>query len=209
MSVHTERRRPATVAVAAAVGLVVLYGATVLTVPGQWLDDQVFGLAQRVGVGPLGEWLPFVGRTALPRVAAVALVVVGAVALLRRWWARVAMAATVVLVSVPASLWLRESLPRPDHGYSYVENTLPSTHVTLVAAAAVAILLMWASRRPEWLPGALGILVGLTCVGNVVGHAHRPSDVVASVLLVVVVAAVVCLTGGALARVDQRRNPLP
>lgn len=189
MPVVPARRLSAGVAVSTALGLAVLYGVAVLTAPGQWLDDQVFGLVQKVGVGPLGEWLPVVGRTALPRAVVAVLVVIGTVAVLRRSWSRVARAAVVVLVSVPASRGLRLSLPRPDHGYSYLANTLPSTHVTLVAAAAVAILLMWPSQRPRWLATALGVVIGLACVGNVVGYAHRPSDVVASVLLVVTVAA--------------------
>lgn len=79
---------------------------------------------------------------------------------------------------------LREWLPRPDHGYSYVENTLPSTHMTLVAAAAVAIVLLWPTSLPGWLVPVLVALLVVAALGNVVGHAHRPSDVLASLLLV-------------------------
>ncbi|NYF99046.1 phosphatase PAP2 family protein [Janibacter cremeus] len=161
-----------------------------LTVPGQWVDDEIFGLVQEVGIGPLGEWLPFLGRTVLPRAALVALVVIGTVAVLRRRWSRVLMGASVVLMSVPTSWLLRQWLPRPDHGYSYVENTLPSTHVTAVTAAVVAIALL-IPLRPAWLDRVLLGLVALACLGSVVGYAHRPSDVLASVLLVGVVAGLV------------------
>lgn len=199
--------RGAADAVRAAVALALVYTIAVLTAPGQWLDDEVFGLAQKIGVGPLGGCLPVLGRTVLPGVLVVALLVVAVPAVLRRQWAAVGAAAVVVLVSVPVSRLLREWLPRPEHGYSYVENTLPSTHVTLVVAAAVAIVLVWPTRRPRWLAPLLWVVVGLACAGNVVGYAHRPSDVVASVLLVAMVtaAAAVC----ARVRVRSGRDPLP
>lgn len=176
-------------------GLVLVYVVGVLTVPGQWLDEEIFGLAQEVGVGPLGDWLPFVGRTALPWAALAALVVVGTVAVLSRRWSRVVMGAAVVLMSVPTSWLLRQGLPRPDHGYSYVENTLPSTHVTAVTAAVVAIAVL-VPLRPVWLDRALLGVVVVACLGNVVGHAHRPSDVLASVLLVGVIAGLVGAVSG-------------
>lgn len=193
-------------AVCAGVALCLVYALFVLTVPGQWLDDELFGLVQRLGVGPLGEWFPSVGRVLLPRAMAVALVGIGLVALARRRWSRVAQGATIVLVSVLTSRYLRESLPRPDHGYSYVENTLPSTHVTVVAAAVVAIAVL-IPLRPVWLDRVLVGLVLLACLGNVVGHAHRPSDVVASVLLVGVVAGVVGAVTGA--RAPRGRTGIP
>lgn len=183
--------RAAAAACAAAGALALVYGIGVLTEPGQWVDDEVFGLVQRVGIGPLGEWLPTVGRWFLSRVMVVVLAAVGVVALVRGRWADLVASAAVVLVAVPLSWWLRTELPRPDLGYSYVENTLPSTHVTLVAAAAVGVAWLWPSGRTGQPVGLLVGVVGLSCLGNVVGYAHRPSDVVASVLLVVAVASTV------------------
>ncbi|UUZ44048.2 phosphatase PAP2 family protein [Janibacter limosus] len=109
----------------------------------------------------------------------------------------------VPLVSIPLARWLRVSLPRPDHGYSYVDNTMPSTHATVVVAAVVAVAMMWPSQRPAWLGWCLGGVVAMACPGNVVGHAHRPSDVLASVLLVIAVAGVVRGLSARLARRDR------
>lgn len=91
---------------------------------------------------------------------------------------------------------MRVSLPRPDHGYSYVDNTLPSTHAVIVVAAVAAILMLLPVARPRWVDPLLGVVVLMSCLGNVVGHAHRPSDVVASVLLVLAVASAVTALSG-------------
>lgn len=188
---------------AAAVVLVGLYGVAVLTVPGQWLDDQVFGWVQRPPYGPLRDVLPIAARVVLPFAMLFALALVAGWRLAMGRWAAVAGALLVPLVSIPLARWLRLSLPRPDHGYSYAENTMPSTHATLVVGAAVAIAMMWPSERPTWLGWCLGGAAAVACLGNVVGHAHRPSDVLASVLLVIAVAGVVRGLSARLARRDR------
>ena len=177
-----------------------VYCGAVLTVPGQWLDDEVFGWAQDLPPGALGETLPSLARSVLPPVM---LMLLGAAVLMgcvRRRWSDVLVAVAVVVTSTPLARWLRLTLPRPDHGYSYAENTLPSTHVALVTACVVALLIL--GPRPWSLPLLLGaaLVVWLACIGNVVGYAHRPSDAVASVLLVVTVAAGVVTVADLLGR---------
>ena len=188
---------------AAAVVLVGLYGVAVLTVPGQWLDDQIFGWVQRPPYGPLRDVLPIAARVLLPFAMLIALVLVAVWRLAVGRRAVVAGALLVPLVSIPLARWLRVSLPRPDHGYSYVDNTMPSTHATVVVAAVVAVAMMWPSQRPAWLGWCLGGVAAVACLGNVVGHAHRPSDVLASVLLVIAVAGVVRGLSARLARRDR------
>lgn len=188
---------------AVAVVLVGLYGIAVLTVPGQWLDDEIFGWAQRPPYGPLRDGLPVAARRVLPFVMLLALVLVAGWRLARGRWAVVAAALLVPLISIPLARWLRVTLPRPDHGYSYVDNTLPSTHAAVVVAAAVAIAMMFPSERPASLGWCLGGVAAVACLGNVVGHAHRPSDVLASVLLVIAVAGVVRGLSRRLARRDR------
>lgn len=181
-------QRPGRLAAGCVVGLVLVYVTAVLTVPGQWLDDEVFGLAQDLPFAPLRPILPTLGRRVVPAVGLAVVAGVGVWALMARRWIQVGRAAAVVAVSVALARGLRVVLPRPDHGYSYDANTLPSTHVALVAACVVAVLIMWPTPRPSWL-ALVGIaLVCVACVGNVFGYAHRPSDVVASVLLVAAVA---------------------
>lgn len=197
------RRLDGRSALAAVVVLLGLYGVAVLTVPGQWLDDQIFGWVQRPPYGPLRDVLPTAARVVLPFAMLIALVLVAGWRLAVGRWAVVAGALLVPLVSIPLARWLRVSLPRPDHGYSYVDNTMPSTHATVVVAAVVAVAMMWPSQRPAWLGWCLGGVVAVACLGNVVGHAHRPSDVLASVLLVIAVAGVVRGLSARLARRDR------
>ncbi|KRE37603.1 hypothetical protein ASG73_08050 [Janibacter sp. Soil728] len=171
--------------------------------PGQWLDDQVFGWAQRPPYGPLRDVLPIAARRVLPFVMLVALGLVAGWRLVRGERAVMAVALLVPLISIPLARWLRVTLPRPDHGYSYVDNTMPSTHAAVVVASAVAIAMMFPSERPAWLGWCLGGVAAVACLGNVVGHAHRPSDVLASVLLVIAVAGVVRGLSRRLARRDR------
>lgn len=184
------RRRAVLSASLCVVGLLMVYVVAVLTLPGQWLDDEVFGLAQRLGVGPLNEWLPFLARRVLPVLLAGAVIGAGAWSLWSAQPRRCLMALVIVVGSVAPTHLLRRVLPRPEHGYAYPFNTLPSTHVALVVALVVAMAVLIA-HRPVWLDRVLAGCVVLACVGNVVGHAHRPSDVLASVLLVGAVAACV------------------
>lgn len=188
--------RRAVVAVSScAIGLAMTYVIAVLTLPGQWLDDEVFGLAQRLGVGPLGEWLPFLARRVLPVLLAGAVIGAGAWSLWSARWHECFMALVIVVGSVAPAHLLRRVLPRPEYGYSYPFNTLPSTHVALVAALVVALAVL-VVPRPVWFDRVLVGCVVLACIGNVVGHAHRPSDALASLFLVGAVAACVGLVAG-------------
>lgn len=189
------RRRAAVAAGGCGLGFLMTYVIAVLTVPGQWLDDEIFGLAQNLAIGPLQAWLPFVARRALPPTVLVVALVAGMIALSSRRWREIIMALAIVVGSVAPVPILRGVLPRPDHGYSYAHNTLPSTHVALVAALVMAIALLLV-HRPVWLDRVLVGVVVLAWLGNVVGYAHRPSDVVASVLLVGTVAACVAFVAG-------------
>jgi membrane-associated phospholipid phosphatase len=92
---------------------------------------------------------------------------------------------------VPLGPYLRDELlsrPRFDEE-PFPLNSLPSTHATAAAALTVAVLLLWPCPRPWWLFNAAGVVLLLVAIGNVVSQAHRPSDVVASFLLVGALAA--------------------
>lgn len=176
-----------------AVAFVAVYATAVLTEPGQRLDDEIFGLAQQLTPGVLHEPLQVLARRVLPACAAMAGAALWFAGLWRRRWRDVLRASVIVMIAIPLSRGLRLVLPRPDHGYSYDVNTLPSTHATVVVAVAVAVWILWPGQRPDWLPAGLVAVTVLTCQGNVVGYAHRPSDVLASVLLVATVTGVVDL----------------
>jgi membrane-associated phospholipid phosphatase len=79
---------------------------------------------------------------------------------------------------------------------AFPDNSLPSTHAIAAAALVAAVLLLWPWPRPWWLPNTAGVVLLLVAVGNIVSQAHRPSDVIASFLLVgAVTAAVLAVVG--------------
>ncbi|QAY69008.1 phosphatase PAP2 family protein [Xylanimonas protaetiae] len=181
-----------TAAAVIAVLFVALLLGAVHTVPGQRLDEHLLGRAQR------GLWPPHL-RKVIPVGLGSVNIVLAARAVRRRGIRRVAVATVVVGASTAASIALQHWLRRPALGVpGYAHNTLPSDHVTVAAALTVAAVVLWERRR--WVEAsALGcVLIASACVSSVHGFAHRPSDVVASVLLVGVV------TCGCLAAVAPR-----
>lgn len=169
-----------------ALGAVGVYVIGVLTEPGQWVDVQLFGWAQRLHVGLLGDALPYLARTVLPALMALVALAYGLRSLVHGG-AVLAVQCLALVVGSTSLCWaLREHvLARPFYGeqYSYVHNTFPSTHVALVVSLCAAVWLL-ARSTSRSLSRALVVVVVLALLGNVVGHAHRPSDVLGSLLVV-------------------------
>ncbi len=197
-------RHPGRAALACAMGLALLYGVAVLPNAGQLADEEVLEWIQRLGVGPLHSWWPLLARRVLP----VVLLVLVTVLAVRRLWSghvrRVVAAALVVGLSTGASMLLKATLIRPEHGrdYGYLGNTFPSTHVSATVALVVALWLLMAPG-PRWAGWVLAAVVWFVVLGNVVGHAHRPSDALGSVLLVGFVVGLLTTLG----RVTGGRRP--
>jgi membrane-associated phospholipid phosphatase len=174
--------------VACAVAFAVTYTVAVRTLPGQEADNGAFVSWQQLN--------PFLGafaqvlRPALPVALGLVCAVLGGLALRDRRWFDVARGAAVVVVTVPLARWLRDGLlDRPNLAdLAYPHNTLPSGHVAVTAALCVAVALLWPRRPGASVPWALvawAVVVSLAaCVASLLEHAHRPSDVVASLLLV-------------------------
>lgn len=132
-------------------------------------------------------------------VVSVAFVVAGVgaavlVAVLRRRW--VLAAQVVALVggaNVTTQVLKHGVLDRPELLPGWTgENTLPSGHTTVAGSVAVALLLV---TPRAWRPvvAVLGAAyTGMTGVSTLVGQWHRPSDVVAAVLVVLGWGALVC-----------------
>ncbi|PJI94126.1 phosphatase PAP2 family protein [Luteimicrobium subarcticum] len=175
-------------------GFLSLYAVAVRTVAGQRYDAEIFGAAQRV---------PFGGHAQIPRVG-VPLTLLGVlcgcvlVALRRRRGQAIFCAAASCLLTVAAAAAAQQVLGRPRLGaFAYPYNTYPSDHVAVTAALGLAVLMLW--PRPRWFGQMLlGVvaLVWMACVYNVVGFAHRPSDVLGGVMLAGGVAAVVVAVVG-------------
>ena len=175
-----------------ALGFMAVYGIFVATQPGQWIDAQAFGLAQKAAEGPLASWLPALGRRAMPPSLVAAALLLSLVALASGRWREATFSALTIGASTALALVLRlRLLARPDYGWlGYAHNTLPSTHMAAVTSVLVAVVVLWSPPRRPWLLWTALVLGAIAAGGNVVGYAHLPSDVIASVLLVGTVAAI-------------------
>ncbi|HEX3786834.1 MAG TPA: phosphatase PAP2 family protein [Pseudonocardiaceae bacterium] len=112
------------------------------------------------------------------------------VAVLRRRPLAAALAVGTVLAANVLAELLKLALIRP-----VGSNSLPSGHVTAVASVFAALLLVVAPgwRPLVWLAGIAG--VGAVAVSVVVAGWHRPSDVLAALLLVAGIAALAAAVG--------------
>jgi membrane-associated phospholipid phosphatase len=121
-----------------------------------------------------------------------------AMALSRR---RIAHALGAVLIvggaNVTTQLLKRELIDRPDLDVGYaMDNSLPSGHTTVVLSLVVAALLVAPHGLRLALASAGALIVTVTGASTVVADWHRPSDVLAALLVVPIWAAVVVLVLG-------------
>lgn len=132
--------------------------------------------------------------------AALALAIMIAVALVRRRF-RVALAAVVLVVGANLTTEILKNfvITRPnlgldlggDGGASTTANSLPSGHTTVVFSLVLAAVLV-SPRALRWFVTAAGAAIGgLTGLATVIAGWHRPSDVVAALLVTLAWAALV------------------
>ncbi len=181
------RLQAAVWAVGFAAAFLLCYLVMVRTAAGQVADVRLFRLV--FGVVPAGvpaELVTAFARAASVVVLAVAAAVLGIAAIGRRDWAALVAAVLTVAVSVALGPYLRdEVLTRPRFtDEAFPLNGLPSTHATAAAALTVAVVLLWPRHRPWWLLNAAAVVLLVVAAGNIVSQAHRPSDVIASFVLV-------------------------
>lgn len=169
--------------------IAVLWAWTHLTAAGQELDAGSF-----YHVAPVREAYGDVAATmrgALPPVVAALVAVLGLVSLRRRSWHRVAVAVGIVSVSLLVAVLARTLLVRPDlGGFGYAHNTFPSVNVAAVAGLCAAAWVLWPWGGRAVVLGCCTTVALGAAAASVVTYAHRPSDVVGSLLLVVVVGSV-------------------
>lgn len=188
-----SRVAAAVVAVLAAVAAWAVWRFFVDTFAGQMLERAAFDGAEN-GRGML--WLvaePFLDAVSVTFVVA-GLGAAMLVALLRRRWGlAVQVAFLVVGANVTTQLVKHSLLGREELiGGWHWENSLPSGHTTVAGSVAAALLLVVPrAARPlvAILGGAYTAAIG---VSTLVGQWHRPSDVVAAVLVVLAWTALVC-----------------
>jgi len=184
----------ALVCVGSVAGVLALWSVFVDSLTGQQVEAAAVRGAR---FGQTALWrvaehvLSVVSVTAIAGVLLVAVVI----AVVRRRWE---LAVQVALVAGGANLTTQVLkyvfLPRPDLGVEVGShaNTLPSGHTTAAASIAVVLLLVVPARvRPvAALVGAL--YTAATGVSTLIGQWHRPSDVVAGVLVVLGWTAATC-----------------
>jgi membrane-associated phospholipid phosphatase len=187
------------VALGSAAGTWLVWWAMVTTWPGQRVEEHVFETADRFQdvVNPLVEPVLLLGS---PPWLLTGFVLVCGIGLLRRRWGAAGSAAVVIIGSNVTTQVIKDGV---FHRTGLVGewnrdiNTLPSGHVTVVVAAWAALLFVTPrSRRPltAFAGAVAACAIGLATLGD---RWHRPSDVVAAVLVVVAWAALVCATAPA------------
>lgn len=195
------RPRAAVVAVLAALGLLAVTAVALWTASGQDLDES----SMNTVVAGRDTQLAVLSVLGYVSIAAVAVVAAGSVALaLVRGEVRLAVAALGVIggANLTTQLLKGEVLERSEFlGGIVAHNSLPSGHTTVVAAALGALTLV----SPTWLrPVVLtagSFAVALTGASTVVAGWHRPSDVIAAVLVCLAWTALAALlVGGRLRR---------
>jgi membrane-associated phospholipid phosphatase len=189
-----------------ALAFVAWYLLLVRTAWGQSADVVAFRVAyDGVPRGWPATLVALFARAAVIVGLAAGAVVLGAAAAGRRAWGALFAALVVVAVSVPLGVWLRDVLVRPQFSdETFPQNSMPSNHAVAAATLVVAVVVLWPPRRPWWLRNSAAVVLLLVAVGNIVSQAHRPSDIVASFLLVGAVTSVALALVGPL---RPRRQP--
>lgn len=124
----------------------------------------------------------------------VALGAVVLVAMLRRRWGLAIQAAVLIGGSnITTQLLKHDLLERPDYGITTgTVNSLPSGHTTVAASVAMGVLLVVPRSGRPAVAVAGAAYTAATGIATLVGQWHRPSDVIAAVLVVLAWTGLVC-----------------
>jgi membrane-associated phospholipid phosphatase len=167
----------------AVAGLLATYHVFVRTISGQWLDTAAM-LSTEVHSDRIEQLLSRVlNATTLTSLVLVCLIA-AAVGVARKRIDLAIAAAVLVLAGNATTQLLKDWLPRPTlDGLTY-PNSLPSGHTTAAASVAFALVIVLpaALRGPAALAGA-GYTAAIA-IGSVWARWHRPSDIIAALLVV-------------------------
>lgn len=200
------RREPRTMFATGLVLTVLLlcdYLWCIRTQTGQQFDENLLGRAQSFNavLAPPAALLRLGG----PVLGALAVAVLGIAAIRRGAWSETSTAAVVIATSVALSSLLKATLDRPFLGIlGYQQNTFPSGHVTAAAALAVGVVLLWPRPLSVFVLVAGAAVCVAASLASIIGFAHRPSDVIGSLLLVLLVTTAVLALAG-----RSRARPVP
>lgn len=182
-----------TVALLAAVGVLLVWEVFVATRTGQVIEDYAYdgALTGRTRLWTVAE--PVLG------VVSVSFVVLGTltavlVALVRRRWMLAVQALVLVAgANLTTQVVKKVVLDRPTFdSEAWWTNSLPSGHTTVAASVSVALLLTVPRLARPWVALFGAAYTAATGISTLVGQWHRPSDVVAAVLVVLCWGALAC-----------------
>lgn len=185
------------VAAASAAGVVALWRFFVLTRTGQELDHAALRGAEHGQGRLLLVAEPVLSVISVPFLVLVVLAAMALAVMRRRVLLAVQVAVLVGGSNLTTQVLKHGLFDRPDLGVGdRLENALPSGHTTAAASVSAALLFVVPTRvRPA--AAVVGVLyTAATGLSTLVGQWHRPSDVVAAVLVVLAWAGLVGALGG-------------
>lgn len=196
-----------TVAVLAAVGVYAVWRFFVATRTGQLIDQLAYAGAY---TGRTKLWT--LAQPVLDLVSDASIIIgtgtIAGIALLRRRWL-VAVQAVLVIAgaNLTTQLLKYNVFDRPVLGSeSWWANSLPSGHTTVAASVSVALLLAVPRTARPALAIAGTVFTALIGISTLIGRWHRPSDVVAAILVSLVWGALACVVMTESAQ-DAKPNP--
>ncbi|RII43710.1 phosphatase PAP2 family protein [Galactobacter valiniphilus] len=197
-------------AVAAAFAFV--FWAFVMTVRGQWVDEQALVDAQRFLTADTAQAASLSWLNQLPEVVGLACAA-GLVicAVVRRDVVVPLLAALAAGLAMIATQLLKHGLlSRPDLGVSEAwGNSFPSGHTTVAAAATVALVLAAPARARAVLAFLGAVASAATGAATVIMGWHRPSDVVGAFLVAAFCSLLGALAIGGVQAFRARLSPAP
>ncbi|GAA2722028.1 hypothetical protein CAE01nite_26990 [Cellulomonas aerilata] len=181
------------VALMSAVGVWLTWWVFVAHYTGQRVDQVVFEGAE-LGRGRLWRLAePVLDVVSVPYIAVVLLAAVLIATVRRRWELAVQVAVLMGGANLTTQVLKHVVLDRPDLGIAPgAANALPSGHTTAAASVSAALVFVVPPRARPWAAVLGAGYTSATGVSTLVGRWHRPSDVVAAVLVVLAWSALAC-----------------
>ncbi len=193
-------------ALASAAVFVAVYLVFVRSYMGQVVDERAFAGAD-AWKGSLVDFAhSFLNILPIAAVVVACIIAIIVVVVRQNWLVFVVAVAAAVLANLSTQVLKYGILNRPEKGVDALSNSLPSGHTTVAASAALVVFLVSSPRfRP--LAAVLGSTFSIMAgASTLVEQWHRPSDVVAGLL---VVSFWGCLAGCMLAWLHVRTAEFP
>jgi membrane-associated phospholipid phosphatase len=171
-------------ALASAALFVAVYLVFVRSYMGQVVDERAFAGAD-VWKGSVVDFAhSFLNILPIAAVVVACIIAIIVVVVRQNWLVFVVAVAAAVLANVSTQILKYGILSRPEKGVDALSNSLPSGHTTVAASAALVVFLVSSPRfRP--LAAVLGSAFSIAAgASTLVEQWHRPSDVVAGLLVV-------------------------